>query len=246
LLELPRELPGELNGRRLWHTPRAYIYAADKAVAGETDRWIADLAGHLRRTYQSDLGKGLVIVVDKDEPAVVPSFDELVRLQRLAAEQSGESRDALPTVEKQRAKLAESGMSEELARRVNPVPLDDAALASAGLTGPLPVDTSWRMCCASSRLAESATWEFAPAALERKKGKAFVVMTAWALPLAVPEAAKVFQLARDTLAFQMWATRRSDWTLERRQAEIDRYMRERALVLSPTLALALAIAKGQQ
>ena len=236
-------MPDELAGRRLWNTQRAYIYAADKSVAGETQRWVGELAGHLRRTYDRDLGKGLVIVVDKDERPFVKSIETLVRLQRQAAVEAGAKPDQLPTVERQREILTRSGMSEALVCRVTPAPLDDRALASAGLDDPLPDDIAWRICCPSQRLMEAAVWDFAPKALEKKKGRAFAVMTAWAWPLAFPEAAKAFRLARDGLVFELWAIGQAEWTAEQRAREIARYTRQRAFVISPTLSLALSLAK---
>lgn len=255
LLDRPLELPEAVGGRRLWHTPHAYIYAADATVAGETDRWVAGLSAHIRRTYKKELGKGLVIVVDRGEPPVVYSLEELHRLEGMLPALGTLSRGAPMTLERRRARLAESGMSEEQALRVTPAPLDGAALASAGFAGAstsapatapriaLPADVAWMMSCPSNRMAEAATWEIAPAAVEKRKGKMFAVMTACVLPLAIPEAAKAFQLARDSLCFQLWAARLPDWTDEKRAAESGRYMKERAFLLSPVLALALAMAQ---
>jgi len=245
LLPKPDLLPDRLGPRALWHTPMAYIYAADKAVAGETQVWIGELAAHVRRTYGQELGKGLVVVVDKGEPACIPSLEELVRLQRRTGLAGGVPAADLPTVEAQRRKLADSGMSEQVLCLVTSAALDDTALLHLGLSGDLPPDVAWRMCCPSHRLMDAAVWDFAPAALEKKKGKSFAVATAWAWPLAFPEAAKVFRLARDTLAFELWTHRQSGWPREQRAAELARYVKERAFLISPTLALALSMA-GQE
>ncbi len=246
LLPNPDTLPERLGPRVLWHTRAAYIFAADQTVAGETEAWVGELAAHIRRTYGEDLGKGLVIVVDKGESACVPSIEELVRLQRLMAAASGVPAADQPTVEGQRLKLAESGMSEQTLCLLTSAVLDETALTHLGLHGSLPPDATWRMCCPSQRLMDAAVWDFAPTALEKKKGRAFAVVTAWAWPLAFPEAAKVFRLARDTLAFELWAQRQADWPTERRSTEIARYLKERAFVISPTLALALSMAKEEK
>ncbi|MBN2559554.1 MAG: hypothetical protein JXQ75_01300 [Phycisphaerae bacterium] len=246
LLSVPADMPDRFGDRVLWHTPRAYIFAADKAVAGEADRWIGDLAAHVRRAYHADLGKGLVIVVDKGESPCVASYDDILRLQRATATAGGANPEDLPAAAEQRRKLAESGMSEELACCVTPVALDDSALAEIGLGDKLPDDVAWRICCPSHRMMEAGVWEFAPTAVEKKKGKAFAVMTVWAWPLAFPEAAKVFRLARDTLVFELWCIRQPDWPAEKRAAEVASYTKERAFVISPTLSLALSIAKSQE
>ena len=92
---------------------------------------------------------------------------------------------------------------------------------------------------------ETATWEFAPKALERKKGRAFAIATAWAWPLAFPQAAKGFRLGRDVLVFELWCIRQTDWSADQRAEEIAKYTKERAFLISPTLSLALSIARKQ-
>lgn len=243
LLERPQGLPARLDGRALWHTPNGYIYATHKNIAGETDRWIGAMNGHVRRTYDAELGKGLVIVVDQDEASIVDSIETLVRLEGLFSRQTGVEK--APSVEKRRQKLEDSGMSDELAFRITPVELDDEALSSAGLPPEgVPADVQWRVVCPSHRVMESAVWEFGPKAIEKRKGKAFVVMTAWAFPLAFPEAAKVLQLSRDALVFSAFCDRQ-EWTKERRQGEFERYLTERALTLSPLLSISLSFAKSK-
>ena len=111
------------------------------------------------------------------------------------------------------------------------------------MAGALPEEVAWRVCCPSQRLMEEAIWEFAPVALEKHLGKGFAVMTAWAWPVAFAEAAKALRLGRDVTVFQMWASRQSDWSTEKRLAEVARYTRERAFVISPMLSLALAMVK---
>ncbi len=243
LLERPRELPERLDGRVLWHTPNGYIYATDKSVAGETDRWIKALAGHVKRTYGSELGKGLVIVVDRDEKPIVDSFDALMRLERKGSPHLGKGKP--PNAEDRRKNLEDSGMSEQLACRVTPLSLDDKALSSVGLSPDnLPSDAVWRMACPAQRVMEAAVWDFGPKVIEKRKGKAFAVMVAWAYPLAFPEVAKALRLTRDVLAFDLWCGRQ-EGSLERRRSETGRYLRERAFVLSPMLSVALSLAKSK-
>ncbi len=244
LLDAPAQLPKELDGRRLWHTPSGYIYAADEAVAGETDRWITELDRHLKRTYQRELGKGLVIVIDDGEKPFVKSFDEMVRLQRQTAIAAGVKSHEMPDVDAQRQKMEAGGMSEDLACRITPFELDGTVRAAGGLPHGLPDDAHWSISCPSQGLMEKAMWEFGPKALEKKKGKAFAVATAWAWPLAFAEAAKGFQLGRDVLVFELWAIQQSQWDQELRNQEISKYTEERAFIISPTLALALKVAKG--
>ena len=243
VLPNPEGLASELGGRKLWHTPVAYIYATDGAVAGETERWIGELDRHLQRTYERPLGKGLVIVNDSGETPCIDSFDEIARLHLVMAERMELPEDDRKTPAEQRESLEESGLSEEMACGVVAVALDGKALAKLGLGDGVPEDVEWSICCPSHRLMHDTTWKFAFGAIEREKGTAFAVATAWALPIAVPEAAKAFRLRRDLLAFELWALRQEDWPAEKRKEEADRYQNERALVISPMLSLALSMAK---
>lgn len=238
LLAPPESLPARLGGRALWHTPSAYIYAGDKAVAGETQRWIDELASHLRRTYDAPLGKGLVVVVDEGEPPVVTTLEEGMRLQAATAARCRTPPGAVVDAEARRTELARAGFSESLYCRTSIVALDEASLRAAGISS-APDDVAWTLCCPSERLMSAAVWEFAPAALERNMGKIAAATTALAWPLAFAEAAKAFRLNRDVLVFQMWAAGRDDWSDDRRQAQAAQYMRERALRLSPLLAMAM-------
>ncbi|MCB9857936.1 MAG: hypothetical protein H6818_19810 [Phycisphaerales bacterium] len=72
LLKPPAEWPAEWRGRRLYHTPRALIYATSAAAAGEADRLtngIAEKHG-LPSPDQPGTSKGLVIVVDHGDAPI--------------------------------------------------------------------------------------------------------------------------------------------------------------------------------
>lgn len=244
LLDRPANMPAEVDGRRLWHTDRAYIYAAREATAGETNRWIGELIGHLNRTYKRPLGKGLVIVVDENEAPFIDSIDELVRLQVRTAVAAGVEQHERPNEEAQRQKYKDAEMSDDLVCRITPFELDTKALTSRGFPEELPKDVEWCVSCPSESLMKSAMWVFGPRAIEKKQGKTFAVATAWAWPLAFAEAAKAFELGRDVLTFELWSIRQADWQPDHRRREIENYAEQRAIVLSPTLALAMKIAKG--
>ena len=240
LVDAPPAAPAQLAGRRLWPTSAALIYARDESLAAETQQWIESLAAHLARTYHASLGKGLVVVTDLHDAPVVESFDELVRLESLAPA----ARSASPTSpEARRRRLSDAGMTEEMARQVATVPLDDAVLKRHVGDVRAFNDVQWRICCPSQRLALRVTQQFAPKAIEKQKGRAFAMLTASVIPIASLEAAKVFALARDALAFDLWAARRADWDDARRKRESAQYLKERAFLISPMLAMALAIAK---
>jgi len=277
ILPAPAELPSEIRGRRLWNTERAYVYARDRAAADETDAWIGELQAHLDRTYDRPaLGKGFVIITDLgDEEGVVPTLEELGRLDQTLPSMNGPDAPPRMTVAERRRKLEEQGLAEPLALKIAVAPLDGAALAlvagappgsaappngSAAASGPhvatatrlnavmelrVPPDASWCICCPTRKLGVETTKSFAPIAVERKMGKAFAAMTAPLIPVAAQEAAKAFDLARDVLVFRLWAAKRSDWSDAKRLVEILRYQRERALRLSPLLPIALNKAREE-
>ncbi len=238
LLDRPVELPPAIQSRPLWHTPAAYIFARDKTLAGETERWIEEIDAHLRRTYDATLGKGLVIVVDEGEPAVLTSVEEVLRLQRANSRVTGVAPDGDADAAAQQEALAKIGFSQELYCRMSIVTLDDEALRRMGVEA-LPPDVEWTMHCPSHAMMRAAVWEFAPAVLEKELGKAGAIATAWAWPLAFGESAKAFRLSRDVLAFQLWAGRQEDWSPEKRREQVAGYMRQRAVIHSPLLGLAL-------
>lgn len=246
VLDAPEDAAAQWQGRTLYHTPQGYIYARDEAIAGETDAWIRDVQGHVARTYRGRIGKGLVLVTDTDDPQpVVGSLEELQRLEAVAPLTPRPA--SRPSVIERRKRLDESGMNEAMACQVATVPLDVTLLDRIGLPrAGLPADIEWMMTCPSNRLAAKVTREFAPKAIEKKKGKAFLLLAAPAMPAACVEAAKVFQLMRDALAFDLWAARQQDWDDGRRGRESDRYVKERAFIISPLLSLAMTIAQSGQ
>lgn len=241
LLAPPPELPAELAGRRLWHTPAAYIYAKDKAAAGETDRWVIELGKHIRQRWGAELGKGLIVVVDAGEQPCVRALDRMVALQDSVLPPT-EPR----SVEDVRSRLAESGLTEEMVLQVSPIPLDAEALVSLGLSPALPGSADWSMATPSQRLMERTTLAFAPKAVEKKAGPVFAIMAAPLMPAASITAAKAFRLARDGLAFDMWTARAGRWSLEQRRELSRRYARHRARQIDPLLSLALAMADKQE
>lgn len=243
LLDRPADMPAELGGRKLWHTERAFIYATNEATAGETNRWIGEIARHIDRTYGAKMGKGLVIVIDDNEPPFIDSLDELIRLQTRTAQAAGVERHEMPNEEAQRQKLQDAEMSEELVCRVTPFELDATVMTASGLPSKLPDDIAWCISCPSHALMEASMWEFGPKAIEKKQGKTFAVATMWAWPLAFAEASKGFRLGRDVLVFELWTIRQETWDSEKRSKEIDKYTEQRAVVLSPTLALAMKMAR---
>ncbi len=235
VLPPPDTLPKSIGERLLWNTRYAYIYATREAVAGETEAWVDTLTSYVKSAHNRSLGKGLLIVLDEGEDPLVPSLEAYVRLQDEFAQRHPRANIKQATLEERRAKLKEGCISEDAAIRLFAIRPDVPILARLGLPHPLPTDIAWVMSCPSHKLMEAEMGEIAPALIEKKKGKAFRVMTAWAIPLAVPEAAKAFRLARDDFAFRLWCARQNDWTPEECLTAIEAHMAKRARQISPYL-----------
>src|SRR6266571_3175646 len=59
----PAGWPAEVNGRRLYNTPSAYVYATSDLAAGEADQAVRSAAAEIVRAG-GEPGKGVVIVTD--------------------------------------------------------------------------------------------------------------------------------------------------------------------------------------
>ena len=247
LLENPASLPSASDGRRLWHTPRAYIYASDRARAGETDRWLGELADYVRDAHGRELGKGLLIVVDKGEPAVLSSLDELKRLKRLIPKLSlgDDSVEEESSSEEDREDLDDSELTEEQLCRLMPVPIDEVILRRLGIAGELPPDIEWRMCCPSKRQIESIFWRMIPAAIKKEGGTAMMILTAWLWPIVVPMVSEAVLMTRDTVLFALWSARQDDWSKEERGRAVKEFTKSRTALLGPMIMETVSDAKSR-
>jgi hypothetical protein len=85
LLPPPAGWPREIEGRALYVTPRAFIYATTPAAAGWMDRYLDDRIPHIEKRFGASLGRGIVITVspgDKPMSGVEPwpSYEEALTL----------------------------------------------------------------------------------------------------------------------------------------------------------------------
>ncbi|MHC4441753.1 MAG: hypothetical protein ACYTF1_10720 [Planctomycetota bacterium] len=142
LLEAPVQWPAEWRGRRLYHTPHAYIYAASDAAAGEADRLMISVAGDFKEASGRDTSKGLLIVTDvKDEP-VISDFKDLLKFakQNNSGNRDGKSltKEQLEKAEKKLdkmqqdmdAKMKEKGLDFNLLLSMAPLKFDKSQLSS--------------------------------------------------------------------------------------------------------------------
>src|SRR5437773_1729991 len=69
LLKNPSGWPAEWQGRRLYNTPSAYIYASTDSAAGEAERVTQSVAREIA-SRRGEPGKGLVVVTDVHDALV--------------------------------------------------------------------------------------------------------------------------------------------------------------------------------
>ncbi len=129
----PSAWPGEWSGRRLYHTPNAYIYASGDAAAGEADR----LAASVSKEYQDRSGmlpsKGLLIVGDAGEEPVVSDLRTMLEIAQRVGLDAAEKKSDLQLQEEAgqaEQEMAEKGFDPAIILRMLPLPLDERSLCA--------------------------------------------------------------------------------------------------------------------
>lgn len=90
LQRIPPDWPHDVEGRALYVTPRAFIYATSPAAAGWMDRYLNQRVPQIEKRFGVSLGRGVVIVVspgDRPMRAVNqwPSYEEALALSPFGA-----------------------------------------------------------------------------------------------------------------------------------------------------------------
>jgi len=63
LLQPPPGVPQEIQGRKLYYTPRGFLYATNAPAAGWADRYLKERLGRIPRQFEVSLPPGAVVVV---------------------------------------------------------------------------------------------------------------------------------------------------------------------------------------
>lgn len=152
LLDNPAGWPETLAGRRLYHTPNAYIYASSDAAAGEIDRQYQQIADDFhRQTGAEARGKPLLIVIDSDDP---PLFEKVEDFYAIAVRQDpNASRDytgvnirLAESAEEYEAMIAEAGLRGDDLLAMMPLPLEKSDLADTlGMPPEAAREPAWAM-----------------------------------------------------------------------------------------------------
>ena len=232
VLPPPDEMPKALDTRTLWHTPRAYIYATHKPVAGEIDRCVKEVADYVKETHEGELGKGLVIVIDKGEEDILDGrLRKKLNLNDMKAPKEKEQ----PTPEHS---VAASAMRPPTI--LIPAPLDEEALSDLGLKGKLPEDVAWSLVCPSHRQMEHVMYDNAMKEL-KKENKLAAVGAAGFVPLITSTMAKLFLVFREMALYIPWSERQTQWSAERRSKEAARFATKRMFHHVPMMRMFMKV-----
>lgn len=221
VLAAPTDVPTQWQGKKLYNTPNAYIYAAGPESAGEADRWLAELKNYISRKHRATLDKGVVIVAEPGDAPIAPTLEE-----QLAMEQDSSLIVTPPRKSKSaaeiRKRLDEEGIPEAPIARAASLPLSAARLAALGLHVPR---ADWAVVAPSHALASQCGIEVVAASL-RKKNPKLDEPRSLELARKFPEmAAKPFEIARPQPVFVLWAQRQKDWSDSQRRAAILDYLK---------------------
>lgn len=148
----PDGWPAELSGRKLYHTPSAYIYATSDAAAGEIDRRLADVVAEFQKATGVKLeGKPLLLVTDASDPALFADEESfgrvLERHERLSKEQpSGASSFSTGSLDQHKEIAKQTGLPLEGVLKMMPLPLVREDLCDELKLPPLLAEaTRWQM-----------------------------------------------------------------------------------------------------
>lgn len=135
VLDAPEHFPEKWLGRKLYHTPNAYIYASNPLAAGEADREVARVGKFLREKAGGTPGKGLVIVTDCwdeviDSDLAFLSDHASRRQDRIEDKVEFSPTDLRALMQRKQRELAKEGVDFLKSFKQYPLRLDTETLAS--------------------------------------------------------------------------------------------------------------------
>lgn len=222
VLDRPAEFPAALDGRQLFHTPNAYIYAHDELEAGEADRWVKQVGDYIQRKHDRSLGKGLVLVMSPTDRPIISTLEEQVAMEHDPSIQRTAPRHP-KSVEEVRAKFTEEGISESVALRGVALPLTRAKLAALAAGVP---DVPWAVAVPSEALAREVGVEMGVGIVGKRwpnieEEQARKMLSGRAASLAKP-----LLVARGQVVYTLWVQQQQDWTDDERREAILKHIRD--------------------
>lgn len=221
VLEAPPDVPAEYNGRKLFHTPQAYIYARNKEAAGEADRWVTDVKKYIKRNYKCELEKGLVVVMDPGDPPVAQTLEEAYLLERDPAIMVTTPRHAKSLADL-RKRMAAEGLPEPPSVKGMSLVLPPRKRQELRLENPA---TAWAAVAPSHALAVECGIEVGAAGLRKKKPEWTEEQSRKAATMFKDSLAKAFEIGRGNPVLIAWVQRQSDWSDDQRREAILKYIR---------------------
>ncbi|HKQ50303.1 MAG TPA: hypothetical protein VJZ71_19675 [Phycisphaerae bacterium] len=221
LLEAPREVSAEYRGRRLFHTPQAFIYARSAESAGEADRWVRDVQKYIKRNFKRELEKGLVVVMDPGDPPVAATLEDAHLLERDPAIMVTRPRHARSVAEV-RKKMAAEGLPEPPMLKGMTLVLPPRKRVELQLSTP---ETTWAAVAPSHALAVECGIDVGAAGLRKKRPDWSEEQARKAASMFKDSFAKAFEIGRGNPVFIAWVQRQSDWSDEQRREAIRKYLR---------------------
>lgn len=218
VLEAPQGFPESFSGRRLYHTPQAYIYAHSDTAAGDADRWVIDAKSYIKSRYKGELAKGVVIVMEPEDPPLARTVDEQISYERDPAIMRTQPRK-MKTAEEIRTKLNEDGIPELPAVRSNPIPLTAQRLQALGLAVP---ESPWAVAVPSHQLALNCAVEVGAPAFRKKAPKLTEEQSRKVAEMAKGTLSKAIEISIPMTVFELWVQSQSSMSDEQRRAAIHR------------------------
>jgi hypothetical protein len=203
-----------LHSKKLYHTPNAYIYAANDQAAAEADQWIQETNKYLTRKHGRPWLKGIVLVMEPGDPPVAADLEEELALERDPTVTPTKPRK-MRTLEEYRKKLADDGVPEAPYVRGITIPMPRSKVRALGFT---TADAPWALAAPSHALAVECGIPV-NAGLMRKKFPSLVKTDEQARQIAErtrERGAKPFEITRGLTLGIVWVEQQSDWTDEQR------------------------------
>ena len=230
VLDNPPAWPAEWRGRKLYNTPKAYIYASNEAAAGEADRAIISVAQEFQAQTSTAATKGLIIVSDiRDKMAFADAKWLVMNMANRHAQAESQPAGSPEEIEKAWAEMEANAkeMGVDLKVMIFAQPLE---ISTSDLSGPLGLpagvqsSVAWAAAIPTSRLVEQFISSMMDAAMKKQDlGLGEKIVMASMVALMKPNMVKAFAASRDVVLFGLFVGSQREWPKERKDREKHAY-----------------------
>jgi hypothetical protein len=219
--ETPKDVPAEFGGRKLYHTSQAFIYARSDTAAGEADRWVNDVNSYIKRNYNRDLEKGIVLVMDPADPPIAQTLEDVHLLEYDSSMMTTQPRHP-KSVAEVRKQMASEGIAERATVKGTVLALPRQKLQDMRLD---IHDAAWAVAAPSHELAVECGIDVGAGGLLKKRPEWSEAQARKAASAFKDSFAKAFEITRGNPVFIAWVQRQSNWSDEQRREAILKYLR---------------------